>query len=86
MRHFHVVSTARTVADMEDQPADPTARNDDPEAYVGLSGEEAENTARDRGWSTVRSVPPGAMVTMEYLEGRLNFTVEDGVVVRCWKG
>lgn len=86
MRHFHVVRTARTVADMEDQPADPTARDDDPEAYVGLPGEDAEDAARGRGWNTVRSLPPGAMITMEYREGRLNFTVEDGVVVRCWKG
>lgn len=71
---------------MDDRPADPTAQDDNPEAYVGLSGEEAETAARERGWHSVRSLPPGAMVTMEYREGRLNFTVEDEVVVRCWKG
>lgn len=71
---------------MADIPTEPTDQPDDPEAYVGLPGEEAEATARGRGWGVVRSVPPGAMITMEYLEGRLNFTVEDGVVVRCWKG
>lgn len=86
VRHFRVVRTARTVAGMDDQPADPTAQDDNPEAYVGLPGEDAETAARERGWLSVRSLPPGAMVTMEYREGRLNFTVENGVVVRCWKG
>ncbi len=41
---------------------------------------------RDRGWTTVRSLPPGAIITMEYLSGRLNFEVRDGVVTRAWKG
>lgn len=71
---------------MADQPTEPTDQPDDPETYVGLPGVEAEETARGRGWNVVRSLRPGAMMTMEYLEGRLNFTVEDGVVVRCWKG
>lgn len=81
-----MVERARTVADMADQPTQPIHQTDDPEAYVGLSGKEAEETARSRGWATIRSLPPGAMITMEYLEGRLNFTVEDEVVVRCWHG
>lgn len=34
----------------------------------------------------MRSLPPGAIITMEYLVGRLNFEVADGAVVRCWKG
>lgn len=71
---------------MTDRSARPTTPTDDPESYVGLPEEAAEETARGRGWSTVRVLEPGAMITMEYLEGRLNFTVEDGVVVRCWKG
>lgn len=56
------------------------------DAYVGLAAEGAERQARERGWSTVRSLPPGAIITMEYLAGRLNFEVKEGVVVRCWKG
>ncbi|WP_127359139.1 I78 family peptidase inhibitor [Actinacidiphila soli] len=59
---------------------------DNPETYVGLSAEEAERRARGQGWTTVRSLPPGAIVTMEYRSGRLNFTVADGTVTRCWSG
>lgn len=59
---------------------------DSPDTYVGLDAASAERRARERGWSTVRSVPPGAIITMEYLAGRLNFEVQDGTVKRCWKG
>ncbi|WP_351233005.1 I78 family peptidase inhibitor [Streptomyces sp. NPDC002133] len=65
----------------------PSAEPDDtPETYVGLDADSAERRARSRGWSTVRSLPPGAIITMEYLVGRLNFEVDGGRVVRCWKG
>ncbi|MFC5803518.1 I78 family peptidase inhibitor [Streptomyces formicae] len=65
----------------------PSAQPDDaPDAYVGLDAGDAERLARSRGWTTVRAVPPGAIITMEYLEGRLNFEVDHGSVVRCWKG
>ncbi|ATL26659.1 I78 family peptidase inhibitor [Streptomyces formicae] len=67
-------------------PTPPAQPQDDPDAYVGLGAEGAERQARERGWSTVRSLPPGAMITMEYLAGRLNFEVKEGVVTRCWKG
>jgi len=60
--------------------------DDSPEAYVGLEVHPAEALARERGWSTVRSLPPGAIITMEYRFGRLNFEVENGRVRRCWKG
>lgn len=60
--------------------------HDDLDAYLGMAGEEAERRAREHGWTTVRSLPPGAVVTMEYLVGRLNFTVDDGRVQRCWLG
>ncbi|MCP3821974.1 I78 family peptidase inhibitor [Streptomyces sp. A3M-1-3] len=63
--------------------ADPA---DSPESYVGLDAAAAEQLARNRGWSTVRSLPPGSIITMEYLAGRLNFEVDGGVVRRCWKG
>ncbi|MFT2014235.1 I78 family peptidase inhibitor [Streptomyces sp. 796.1] len=59
---------------------------DDLDSYVGLDGETAERRARARGWTTVRTLPPGAVITLEYLGGRLNFTVDDGVVERCWQG
>ncbi|CAG6397254.1 I78 family peptidase inhibitor [Streptomyces cocklensis] len=60
--------------------------HDDLDAYPGLPLEQAEQRAYDRGWQTVRSLPPDAVVTMEYVAGRLNFTVADGRVLRCWMG
>ncbi|MEU8586399.1 I78 family peptidase inhibitor [Streptomyces sp. NPDC048664] len=60
--------------------------DDTPESYVGLDAERAERLARDRGWSAVRSLAPGTIITMEYRAGRLNFEVVDGTVSRCWKG
>ncbi|MFF8847814.1 I78 family peptidase inhibitor [Streptomyces sp. NPDC015127] len=60
--------------------------DDAPDSYVGLGAQAAEQRARERGWTTVRALPPGAIITMEYLVGRLNFEVRDGVVIRCWKG
>ncbi|MFF8609432.1 proteinase inhibitor I78 [Streptomyces sp. NPDC015346] len=56
------------------------------ESYVGLPSGRAEQLARDRGWRVVRSLPPGSIITMEYLEGRINFEVKDGTVTRCWLG
>ncbi|MFI7414238.1 I78 family peptidase inhibitor [Streptomyces sp. NPDC049627] len=67
-------------------PKPPAEPKDSPDTYVGLAADRAERLARDRGWSTVRSLPPGAIITMEYRSGRLNFEVEDGQVKRAWKG
>ncbi|MEU6539899.1 I78 family peptidase inhibitor [Streptomyces sp. NPDC047000] len=67
-------------------PAPPPEPQDDPAAYAGLDAAEAERLARERGWSPVRSLPPGAIITMEYRVGRLNFEVEGGRVRRAWKG
>ncbi|MFI8894249.1 I78 family peptidase inhibitor [Streptomyces paradoxus] len=65
----------------------PSAEPDDsPDTYVGLEADRAERLARERGWPTVRSLPPGAIITMEYRVGRLNFEVKDGRVARAWKG
>ncbi|MGW7056506.1 I78 family peptidase inhibitor [Streptomyces sp. NPDC054887] len=65
----------------------PSAQPDDnPEAYVGLAADGAERLARERGWTTVRALPPGSIITMEYLAGRLNFEVDKDTVVRCWTG
>ncbi|MFI6373284.1 I78 family peptidase inhibitor [Streptomyces sp. NPDC050546] len=65
----------------------PSAEPDDsPDTYVGLPADRAEHLARERGWPTVRSLPPGAIITMEYRVGRLNFEVKDGRVARAWKG
>ncbi|MFD7703810.1 I78 family peptidase inhibitor [Streptomyces caelestis] len=60
--------------------------HDSPDAYVGLAADRAEHLARERGWPTVRALPPGAIITMEYRAGRLNFEVRDGLVARAWKG
>ncbi|MEU9862333.1 proteinase inhibitor I78 [Streptomyces sp. NPDC047971] len=57
-----------------------------PDDYVGMARERAEALARDHGWSVVRSLPPGSIITMEYLEGRINFEVTEGTVTRCWLG
>lgn len=59
---------------------------DEPDGYVGLPAEAAERRAAERGWTTVRTLAPDAIITMEYLAGRLNLTVREGTVVRCWKG
>ncbi|MFJ4684074.1 I78 family peptidase inhibitor [Streptomyces sp. NPDC091377] len=64
-------------------PADP---DDNPDSYVGLDEGPAERRAHERGWTTVRALPPGAIITMEYRQGRLNFEVRDGRVARAWKG
>ena len=67
-------------------PTPPAEPQDNPNTYVGLDATEAERLARERGWSTVRSLPPGAIITMEFRVGRLNFEVKDGTVARAWKG
>ncbi|KUN20733.1 proteinase inhibitor I78 [Streptomyces antibioticus] len=67
-------------------PIPPAEPDDNPDAYVGLEQNRAERLAREKGWSTVRSLPPGAIITMEYRSGRLNFEVKDGRVARSWKG
>ncbi len=74
------------VAAMAPFPSPNAEPQDSPESYVGLEVSVARERARERGWSTVRSLPPGAIVTMEYLVGRLNFEVTDGTVTRSWKG
>lgn len=71
---------------MAPESTDPDSPQDDTERYVGLPVEAAERQARGQGWGTVRSLPPDTVITMEFLSGRLNFTVRDGTVVRCWKG
>ncbi|GAA5076630.1 I78 family peptidase inhibitor [Streptomyces similanensis] len=67
-------------------PTPPAEPQDSPEGYVGLEAEQAERLARERGWTTVRSLPPGTVITMEYRYGRLNFEVAEGRVARAWKG
>ncbi|MBW1599249.1 I78 family peptidase inhibitor [Streptomyces sp. JJ38] len=67
-------------------PFESNEPDDDPEAYAGMPVTAAEERARSRGWTTVRVLPPDAVVTMEYVAGRLNLTAEDDTVVRGWKG
>ena len=74
------------MAGMASIPTPPAEPQDSPNSYVGLDATEAERLARERGWSSVRSLPPGAIITMEFREGRLNFEVENGTVKRAWKG
>lgn len=77
--------TASTSPPAPDPTPDP-APDDNPKRYVGLGIDEAERQALRRGWSTVRAVPPGAILTMEYRAGRLNLEVEDDTVRRAWSG
>ncbi|MGD3107485.1 I78 family peptidase inhibitor [Streptomyces sp. YGL11-2] len=74
------------MAPVPNLPGDRDDIQDEVEAYVGLGRQEAEERARARGWTTVRALPPGAVITMEYLTGRINFEVRDGVVHRSWQG
>ncbi|WP_159766521.1 I78 family peptidase inhibitor [Streptomyces sp. HM190] len=67
-------------------PHSPEEPRDNPDSYVGLEAPRAERRALEHGWSTVRKLPPGAVITMEYRFGRLNLEVEDGRVRRAWKG
>ncbi|OKJ71795.1 I78 family peptidase inhibitor [Streptomyces sp. CB02460] len=67
-------------------PTPPAQPDDSTGAYVGLSAETAEQRARERGWSTVRALAPGTVITMEFQSGRINFEVDGGVVRRCWTG
>lgn len=75
-----------TVRGMAPIPTPPAQPDDTPDAYVGLSVDAAEQRARRHGWSTVRSLPPGAIITMEFRSGRINFEVAHAVVTRCWVG
>ncbi|GAB2608711.1 hypothetical protein GCM10027168_47080 [Streptomyces capparidis] len=56
------------------------------DAYVGLDEAAARARAEAAGWTHVRTLPPGAIITMEYVVGRINFTVGDGRVERAWVG
>ncbi|MFJ8046243.1 I78 family peptidase inhibitor [Kitasatospora sp. NPDC096147] len=58
----------------------------DEDAYTGLTREAAERLAAEQGWRTVRVLAPGALITLEYREDRLNLQVRDGLVERCWQG
>ncbi|MEV0010035.1 I78 family peptidase inhibitor [Streptomyces sp. NPDC051840] len=71
---------------MSSVPSPPAQPDDSPDSYVGLDAEAADRQARARGWSTVRALPPGTVITMEYRSGRINFEVEASTVTRCWVG
>ncbi|WP_329215887.1 I78 family peptidase inhibitor [Streptomyces sp. NBC_01485] len=71
---------------MAPNPTPPAEPQDSPDGYVGLEAARAERLARERGWSAVRALAPGTIITMEYRFGRLNFEVRDGRVARAWKG
>ncbi|MEV2259933.1 I78 family peptidase inhibitor [Streptomyces anulatus] len=71
---------------MASLPTPPSQPDDAADSYVGLAADTAERQARSRGWDTVRAVPPGTFLTMEFRHGRINFQVEDDTVTRCWVG
>ena len=71
---------------MTSVPTPPAQPDDSPGSYIGLGVEAAERQARARGWSTVRALPPGTVITMEFRGGRINFEVEASIVTRCWVG
>jgi hypothetical protein len=67
-------------------PTPPAQPEDNTESYLGLAAQEAEDRASERGWTVVRALQPGTVITMEYMVGRLNFEVDGGKVIRCWRG
>lgn len=72
-------------------PLPPTRRTCNADAAAGHVGSQATPDAvaaaqRDAGASSARVLKPGQMVTMEYIEGRLNIDVDDNNVItgiRC---
>lgn len=83
---FRPAPRTPTVSGMASLPTPPAQPDDATDAYVGLAADAAEQLARSRGWDTVRAVPPGSFLTMEFRSGRINFQVEDATVTRCWVG
>ncbi|AXG77114.1 I78 family peptidase inhibitor [Streptomyces paludis] len=67
-------------------PTPPRQPDDAPDSYTGLDAASAERRARQRGWTHVRALPPGVIITMEYVAGRINFEVDADRVIRCWFG
>jgi hypothetical protein len=54
--------------------------------YLGLDVDAALALATEQGWAP-RRLAPGAVVTAEYREGRLNLIAgDDDVVVRAYVG
>ena len=57
----------------------------DDDELVGRTLEEATAEAETAGWQ-VRAFEPGAMLTMDFREDRMNLEHEDDVVRRAWVG
>ena len=68
-----------TPEDSAAEPADPAA------AYVGRTVEEARLLAAQDA-RPIRVLAPGDMMTMEFVEGRVNVTAVDGIVVSAKLG
>ncbi|WP_354639163.1 I78 family peptidase inhibitor [Kitasatospora camelliae] len=60
--------------------------DDNAEEYRGMPVERARERAAERGWTTVRELEPGALITLEFRADRLNLAVRDGEVERAWVG
>ena len=59
-----------------------TAERDE---LVGKTLDEATREAEAGGWQ-VRAYEPGARLTMDFRDDRMNLEHEDGVVRRAWVG
>lgn len=55
------------------------------DALVGRPVTDATREAKDAGW-TVRTLAPGALMSMDYREGRVNLEHDGEVVTRAWAG
>lgn len=55
------------------------------EELVGRPLAEAAREAEAAGWQ-VRAYAPGAALTMDFRESRMNLEHRDGVVLRAWVG
>lgn len=61
-------------------------RDSDPaRSYLGLTADQARELAR-RDHRPIRVLAPGSIVTMEYVENRINVTVVDDLVVSATTG
>lgn len=80
-----IVVAAQTDAEMVGGSSgiEPGEQNRESLSFIGLTVDEARARAegQERAWRVIREDGVDLVITMEYSEDRLNFTVEDGVVV-----
>jgi len=80
-----VVAAATDAEMINDEPSgiEPGEQNRESASFAGLSVEEAAAKANEQGraWRIIREDGVDLVVTDDYSEDRLNFSVEDGMVV-----